>query len=261
MVCKAHKIVAIAIAVGLNLGLTGAKSGATPHAHIAQVGNTLSPPPLSSLEVQVPPPKVEKPDAAIMPPWAGQRPPMPVLYGALELTPAQVFALVAPSVYIVVAGQKGKDALGSAVGVSADWAVTSCHAVHGQRAIALIDDQTGKVFDASVAHAHEISDRCLLRVQGNLKPITGVRRIANLAVGERVYTIGNPAGLTKTLSEGVISGLQSEGGIRYVQTTAPISEKSSGGAVVDGKGALIGVTTFKDTQNMNFAIAAEEFWR
>ena len=245
----------------LNLGMTGAKSGPTPRAHIAQVGNALSPPPLSSLEVQALPPKLEKPDATIMPPWAGQRPPMPVLYGALELTPAQIFALVAPSVYIVVAGQKGKRALGSAVGVSADWAVTSCHAVHDQRSIALIDDQTGKVFDASLSRAHEVSDRCFLRVEGKLKRIAGVRRIANLVVGERVYAIGNPAGLTKTLTEGLISGVQAEGGIRYVQTTAPISERSSGGAVVDAKGALIGVTTFKHTQNMNFAIAAEEFWR
>jgi len=70
-------------------------------------------------------------------------------------------------------------------------------------------------------------------------------------------------GLTKTLGEGLISGLRSEGGISYVQTTAPISPGSSGGALVDSKGALVGITTFllKDAENLNFAIAAEEFWR
>jgi hypothetical protein len=38
---------------------------------------------------------------------------------------------------------------------------------------------------------------------------------------------------------------------------------SSGGALVDAKGSLVGITTFllKDAQNLNFAIAAEEYWR
>ena len=55
----------------------------------------------------------------------------------------------------------------------------------------------------------------------------------------------------------------SPGLISYVQTTAPISPGSSGGALVDSKGALVGITTFllKDAENINFAIAAEEFWR
>lgn len=48
-----------------------------------------------------------------------------------------------------------------------------------------------------------------------------------------------------------------------IQTSAPVSPGSSGGALVDARGALLGITTFivKDAQNLNFAIAAEEFWR
>jgi serine protease Do len=60
----------------------------------------------------------------------------------------------------------------------------------------------------------------------------------------------------------MISGLRVRNDIRYVQTTAQISPGSSGGALVDSKGALVGITTFllKDAQNLNFAIAAEDFW-
>ena len=46
-------------------------------------------------------------------------------------------------------------------------------------------------------------------------------------MGERVYTIGNPSGLTKTLGEGLISGLRQQDGIQLVQTTALISPGSA----------------------------------
>jgi serine protease Do len=80
---------------------------------------------------------------------------------------------------------------------------------------------------------------------------------------ERVYTVGNPSGLSKTPGEGLISGLREHNDIRYVQITAPISAGSSGGALVDSQGALVGITSFllKDAQNINFAIAAEDYWR
>ncbi|MGB6797861.1 MAG: serine protease, partial [Xanthobacteraceae bacterium] len=82
------------------------------------------------------------------------------------------------------------------------------------------------------------------------------------AIGARVYTIGNPAGYLNTLGEGIISGLREQDGIKLIQTTAQISPGSSGGALVDPSGALVGITSFfwKNAQNLNFAIAADEFW-
>ena len=51
--------------------------------------------------------------------------------------------------------------------------------------------------------------------------------------------------------------------VDYIQITAPVSEGSSGGGVFDDRGNLIGITTFtiKDAQNLNFAIAASQFWK
>jgi S1-C subfamily serine protease len=48
---------------------------------------------------------------------------------------------------------------------------------------------------------------------------------------------------------------------RFLQTSAPISRGSSGGGLFDAQGNLLGITTFmiKDAQNLNFAIAAEEY--
>jgi serine protease Do len=87
--------------------------------------------------------------------------------------------------------------------------------------------------------------------------------LSELAVGERVYTIGNPSGLSRTLGEGLIFGLRKPKSVELIQTTAQISKGSSGGALLDSTGALIGITTFllRDAQNLNFAVAAQEFWR
>jgi Trypsin-like peptidase domain len=202
-----------------------------------------------------------------LPEWEGDRPPMPSEHVGQDLTPQDVFRLVAPSVYVVRAGrtakeiEKGQAYLGSAVAISSDTALTNCHVI-GDRSLIRVVASQDKTWPATVAHADQHSDRCLLKVGGKLNPISSVRRLSTLEVGERVYTIGNPSGLSKTLGEGLISGLRQRDGIQYIQTTAQISHGSSGGALIDSKGALLGITTFlvKDAQNLNFAIAAEEYW-
>jgi S1-C subfamily serine protease len=186
-----------------------------------------------------------------------------------ELSARDIFRLVAPSVYLVIAttsaealGQ-GKGSLGSAVAIARDIAITNCHVVQGQNLITLYDESFERLMAAKIFKADIKTDRCVLRTQGGLRPVASIRTSSELAVGERVYTIGNPSGLSKTLGEGLISGLRKPKSIELIQTTAQISKGSSGGALVDSTGALIGITTFllRDAQNLNFAIAAQEFWR
>jgi S1-C subfamily serine protease len=194
---------------------------------------------------------------------------MPEHHGAQSLDAKQVFLAVAPSVYLVVAGRtteaisRREGVLGSAVAISVDHAITNCHVVQNQPVITVIDEARSYVLRATVVRAHQSTDRCFIRVDGRLQPISGVRRARDVAIGERVYTIGNPSGLTRTLGEGLISGLRRLDGVTYIQTTAQVSPGSSGGALVDERGSLLGITTFllKDGQNLNFAIAAEEYWR
>lgn len=75
--------------------------------------------------------------------------------------------------------------------------------------------------------------------------------------GENVFTIGSPLGLESTVSTGIVSNVRDfEGYGRVIQITAPISHGSSGGAVFNENGYLIGVTTFgiAEGQNLNFAV-------
>lgn len=80
-----------------------------------------------------------------------------------------------------------------------------------------------------------------------------------LEIGDPVYAIGAPQGLELTLSNGLVSGIREYKGTEYIQTTAPISQGSSGGGLFDAQGRLVGITTMylKDGQNLNFAIPAE----
>lgn len=81
-----------------------------------------------------------------------------------------------------------------------------------------------------------------------------------LKVGQRVYAIGSPMGFENTITEGIISGLRTsfDSTRSFIQISAPISSGSSGGAILDAKGNLIGISTMvisgETVQNLNFAL-------
>lgn len=83
----------------------------------------------------------------------------------------------------------------------------------------------------------------------DLRPIA-VGSSADLLVGQSVFAIGNPFGLSRTLTQGIISALgrrlPTEGGREIadvIQTDAAINPGNSGGPLIDGGGRLVGVNT------------------
>lgn len=82
---------------------------------------------------------------------------------------------------------------------------------------------------------------------------------SNLEKGKKVFAIGSPLGIRNVLSEGIVSGNYMIDGINAIQFTAPISSGSSGGALVDSKGKVIGITFASNEagQNINLAIPIE----
>jgi S1-C subfamily serine protease len=179
-----------------------------------------------------------------------------------------LFKQASPSVYLVVAAkseaalESGKSVNeGSAVAITPTLALTNCHIIKGRRAVVLLRDK--KMDAGTVVASDPGSDRCVIASQRmKLHPVPGIRPYSDVAVGEKTYSIGNPSGLEGTLGEGIVSGLREKRGIRYVQTSAPISPGSSGGGLFDERGNLLGITTFRidDAESLNFAIAAEDYW-
>ena len=82
-----------------------------------------------------------------------------------------------------------------------------------------------------------------------------------LAVGERVFAIGSPMGLERTVTEGIISTKTREmRGDLYLQTTAQINQGNSGGPLFNLRGEVVGVTNMKINfgEGLGFAIPVEE---
>jgi S1-C subfamily serine protease len=152
---------------------------------------------------------------------------------------------------------------GSAVATSNRDALTNCHIIPAVYGRLVLSDESGGDRVVEIAGRRIKSDQCVVRAPGaNLAPVSGVRTSASIQIGERVYAIGNPKGLTKTISEGIVSGIRDIKGRRLIQTTAPISHGSSGGGLFDRDGNLLGITTsaLRESQNLNLAIPAEDYW-
>jgi len=82
----------------------------------------------------------------------------------------------------------------------------------------------------------------------------------SLSVGERVFAVGSPLGLERTVTEGILSTKTRQlGGELYLQTTAQINPGNSGGPLFNMGGEVIGVTNMKITfgEGLGFAIPVE----
>ena len=193
---------------------------------------------------------------------------MPTARAGRPLAAVDLFKAASPSIYQIVAAKDETTLkrmkrvyMGSAVAITPNLALTNCHIVARHKTIIMTQKKDEDL--GTVVASDPKSDRCIIATEKmKLHPVGGIRRYADLNVGEKVYTIGNPSGLEATLGEGLISGLRERDGVRYVQTSAPISPGSSGGGLFDEHGNLLGITAFKvvDAENLNFAIAAEDYW-
>lgn len=143
-----------------------------------------------------------------------------------------------------------------------DKLLTNYHVIEGveDEIYAYGDDGTTYVIDRVY-----IADRDRdLAIVGFSQP-TGIPPLnlgdtRGLLRAEPVVAIGSPKGQKNTVSLGNVSGMFEEGGVRYVQFTAPISSGSSGGALFDNRGNVIGITSayIFDAQNINIAVDISE---
>ena len=130
--------------------------------------------------------------------------------------------------------------------------VTNYHVLQGAESAYVILQDGGKAYPAQLVGGAPDSDLAVLKIgapRSKLVPIA-IGTSDDLRVGQRVFAIGNPFGLDKTLTTGVISGLDrmitsvtntTIHGV--IQTDAAINPGNSGGPLLDSAGRLIGVNT------------------
>ena len=85
-------------------------------------------------------------------------------------------------------------------------------------------------------------------------------RRKKLVRGQKVVAIGSPLGLFNSVSDGIISGFRTINDVSMIQFTAPISHGSSGGAVLNLCGEVIGISTagIDSGKNLNLAVGFED---
>jgi serine protease Do len=132
---------------------------------------------------------------------------------------------------------------------------TNYHVIEGAASVLIINDREESFEVEGVLAFDEERDLAIIKVNGDL-PYTSLGNSEDIVIGEQVFSIGSPLGIKNTVSSGMVSNLIEIENQPFIQTTAPISLGSSGGALFNAQGQLIGITTatIAKGQGLNLAI-------
>lgn len=148
--------------------------------------------------------------------------------------------------------------------------ITNFHVIEGETQISIevyhqkngdLDRRSYK--QVKIIAINKFQDLALLKIEDKDAPKFARVSLGDseiLAVGERVFAIGSPLGLERTVTEGIVSTKTREmQGDLYLQTTAQINPGNSGGPLFNLRGEVIGVTNMKITfgEGLGFAIPIE----
>ncbi len=149
----------------------------------------------------------------------------------------------------IVPKEKVQRSLGSGVILSKDgYIVTNAHVVDNAHEIVVSIGENSDEYNAKLIGIDKDSDLAVIKIDAKkLNPIK-LGSSKYLEVGDVVFALGNPFGVGQTVTQGIISALNKDkvGINRYedfIQTDASINPGNSGGALVDSRGALIGINS------------------
>ena len=183
---------------------------------------------------------------------------LPAAFGQASLTTAQIAKRLAPSVVVIQGTTDSGDVVGSGFIISKDGRiVTNLHVIKELKS-ASVQLADGQMFNSiSVLGVDEQHDLAIIRIPGvNLTPLA-VRGSNPPTVGETVLIAGSPRGLEGTITAGILSSVRDSGeGFKVLQTDAAVNPGNSGGPMVNSKGQVIGVVSFKlrSSEGLNFGI-------
>ncbi len=149
----------------------------------------------------------------------------------------------------VVPRERAQRALGSGVILSSDgYVVTNNHVVENADEIVITLPNSSKEYNAKLIGSDKDSDLAVIKIDEEKLPAIKLGHASSLEVGDIVFAIGNPFGVGETVTQGIISALnKNRVGINqyenFIQTDASINPGNSGGALVDSRGALIGINS------------------
>lgn len=182
----------------------------------------------------------------------------------IPLTPERIVMRVSPSVVEVdVVDTHGKSILqGSGVVVGTNQVVTDCHVVKelAKEGKSTLVRKSGSTFKATLQYADPDRDLCQLNVP-HLRgtPIT-LGSAGKIRAGQHIHAISVSGGHELVLREGVVSNTRPHGGSQYMHVSVAVPSGSSGGALVDDRGRLIGLLSLQSLERQNFTFALPVEW-
>lgn len=143
---------------------------------------------------------------------------------------------------------------------SGGYVVTNMHVIANAQYIKIVD-YDGNEINADFLGGDETNDLALLKVPGIYNHLELVESDSVL-IGEKVIAIGNPLGLSFSVTEGIVSALKRTGpnGLNeYIQTDVTLNPGNSGGPLINKEGKVIGINNFKigGAESLGFALESE----
>ena len=177
-----------------------------------------------------------------------------------ELSTTEVATLCTPAVFLIELYNSFGDLIGTGSGFfidSSGLAVTNYHVIDGVYSAVIVMPDNTRYDVAGVYDYNEATDLALIQIDGSGFPYLEIGDSTSLLTGSDIYAIGYPGGIAQTFTPGIITNksyLLDD--ISYILIDAAISSGSSGGALVNTYGEVIGVTsaTYTSAQNLNLAV-------
>jgi serine protease Do len=172
---------------------------------------------------------------------------------AEALTPEALFAQLAPGIVFVSVQRADGEDVGSGVILHGDGLIaTAAHVVEGATTIS-VQFLDGSKQGAQIATLSRTEDLALLKVAALPKSsyVATLGDSDRLVVGQTVFCIGAPLGLRHSMTRGIISAIRENYGSELslmprnvIQTDASINQGSSGGALFNDRGEVVGIASF-----------------
>ncbi|WP_407380952.1 Do family serine endopeptidase [Helicobacter sp.] len=138
--------------------------------------------------------------------------------------------------------------LGSGVIISPDgYIITNDHVIDGADKIIVTLPNDHTEYTASLVGSDKEGDIAVIRINKNNLPFVKFGDSQDVKIGDIVFAIGNPFGVGESVTQGIVSAtnknIQVNTYENFIQTDASINPGNSGGALIDSRGALIGMNT------------------
>lgn len=173
-------------------------------------------------------------------------------------------AQLAASIVMIAIHDNHGEVLGTGSGIMIGkdgYILTNNHVASGGSFYSVRIEEDEKIYlTKDVVKYHPELDLAIIKIDRKLNPLAIYQGKKKLVRGQKVVAIGSPLGLFNSVSDGIISGFRKIENVNMIQFTAPISHGSSGGAVLNMQGEVIGISSagIDKGQNINLAVGYED---